>query len=93
MRIGGEIGSLRSRSAANELRRGETVRQKATKYPLDLVPIIAKGLATYLQFIKTFHFCVFDSGYLLNLSLKLSCNVSDLMFVPVTLNVLCYEYF
>ena len=38
---------------------GDAVRQKATKYRPDLAPIIAKDLATYLQFIYTFHFLCF----------------------------------
>ena len=48
VRIGGEIGSLRICSAASELRCGET---KTTKYGLELTPIMANGLATYLRFI------------------------------------------
>ena len=54
----------------------------------------ANGMATYLRFIKTYpeyHVCLLDSGELLNPSLKLSCNLSDLMFFPVTLDVRCYQ--
>ena len=45
---------------------------------LDLAPIIANGLATYLQFIKHFSF-LFST---LSLSLKLNCNLSDFMSFP-----------
>ena len=46
VRIGWETGSLRICSLLRD-----AARKKATMYRLDLAPIIAKGLATYLQFI------------------------------------------
>ena len=54
-------------------------------YRLDLAPIIAKGLATYLQFISTFHFVFSTQVSYFNLSLKLSCNLIDFMFFSETL--------
>ena len=51
-------------SDASELASSEMRREKRKNISLDLalLIIIAKGLATYLQFIKTFHFCLLDSG-------------------------------
>ena len=49
VRIGWEIGTFAfaASSRALEMRR----KKEATTYRLDVAPIIAKGLATYLQFI------------------------------------------
>ena len=40
-------------------------KQSKNMRPLDLAPLIAKGLATYLQLFLTFLFGLFDSGQLL----------------------------
>ena len=60
----------------------DAVRQEATIRLLDLAPIIANGLATYLQFIKQLLFVFLSQVSSFNPSLKLSCNLSDFMFFP-----------
>ena len=87
VRIGWEIGSLLIcallRVTSRALGCGE--RKNATVYRADLAPIIAKGLATYLQLIYHIRFVLSTQVSSFNLSLKLSFNLSDVMFSPETL--------
>ena len=78
----GEIESLRMCPTASQLRCGKTKRTIVCR--LHHAPMIANRLATYLQFVsKIFFLCVLDSGQLIILSLKLSCNLSDFMCFSV----------
>ena len=64
--------------------------KRATKTRLDLAPIIPNGLAMYLQFNKHFIFVFSTQVSYLNPSLKLSCNLSDLMFLFPQLSRIVY---
>ena len=82
----GDWTSANLRSAASELASSGMRRAKnATVYRVDLALIIAKGLATYLRFIE-YIICVLSTQVsFFNFSLKLSFNLSDVMFSPETL--------
>ena len=87
VRITWEIGRLLIcsllRVSSRALACGE--QKNATVYRVDLALIIAKGLATYLRFIE-YIICVLSTQVsFFNFSLKLSFNLSDVMFFPETL--------